>query len=446
MKIPDIIEKIEHNQKLISEYGIFDNALLNRINYKLRLDWNYYSNRIEGGTLTKAETRSVMVGNIDIQGKPLKDVMEMNGHNKVVLEVLKMSKGDIRISEKRIKDIHKAIMQEDNPELLKEVGNWKSEPNEIINYKGEKILFTMPDEVQEKVHTLLNTTNAELDKYFKINKGLHPLQIAAQFHIDFIGIHPFYDGNGRTTRILTNILLMACGYPAIIVKDSHKKQYYQILADIQVYGGNNDLFYEFIGERILESQDLILKAINGEDIDDEDDLDKKIKLLETELSNLDSDNDVKEKFSQKVFFNIYDTWFTQLFSELLPIIMKFNPFFNGSNHSIDIPYGFGYKNFVSGDSEIILNEFKKDSKANLDTNFRTDNFYLSVNTFYGNFIKGGINTFGCNYGVYIRILKDISYKVSIDEFNDDGNKQVVMYEKLLHQPLTKEEIKKINFS
>jgi len=129
MKYPEILQAIEANQKAIAAFGKFDKEVLDKINYKLRLDWNYYSNRMEGGTLTREETRSVMVGNIDVQGKPLKDVFEMNGHDKVVLEVLKMSTTELSLSERRIKEIHLSIMHEENPENAKLIVNWKIDAN-----------------------------------------------------------------------------------------------------------------------------------------------------------------------------------------------------------------------------------------------------------------------------------------------------------------------------
>jgi Fic family protein len=284
-KLNEILKKVDENQAKIAEYGKFDDSILNKIHYKLRLDWNYYSNRMEGGTLTRKETRSVMVGNIEVNGKPFRDVAEMAGHDKIVLEVLKMSKGELSISEKRIKEIHFAIMYEEDAKKAQKIGKWKTEPNEIIGYKNEKIAFTSPLEVAEKVHQLIDQTNAELDK-FKVGKNtIHPIEIAASFHVDFVSIHPFYDGNGRTSRILTNIILIACGYPAIIIKDEHKKPYHQLLGDIQAYGGNVDLFYEFIGERVLDTQKLIIDALEGKEIEEADDLDKEIELFKAELGD-----------------------------------------------------------------------------------------------------------------------------------------------------------------
>jgi len=278
MKLQQILQEIEDNQSKIAEYGKFDDRVLKKINYKLRLDWNYYSNRMEGGTLTREETRSVMVGNIDVNGKPYKDIAEMKGHDSEVNDVLKMSKGELTLAEKRIKAIHKTIMYEEIEERRNLIGEWKKTNNEIINYKGEKIVFTEPSEVPEQVHKLLDRTNVELEHYRNGKSKLHPVEIAAQFHIDFISIHPFYDGNGRTTRILTNILLIACGYPVIVIKDNHKEAYYRLLADIQLYEGKPDLFYAFIGERVLDTQRLILDALEGKEIDEPDDIDKEIKM------------------------------------------------------------------------------------------------------------------------------------------------------------------------
>src|SRR5690554_3493545 len=126
MKLIQILERLREVKSEIDELGKLPKEVLQKINYKFRLDWNYYSNRMEGGTLTREETRSVMVGNITVDGKPMTDVMEMNGHDLVVREILKMGSGEVRISEKRIKDIHKAILQEtEDVDRNRQIGNWK---------------------------------------------------------------------------------------------------------------------------------------------------------------------------------------------------------------------------------------------------------------------------------------------------------------------------------
>src|SRR5690606_8485123 len=133
-KFTPYLETIEKKQAEINGHGNLEDNVLNRINYKLRLDWNYYSNRMEGGTLTRPETKQVMAG-VSVAAKPLNDVKEMSGHDKAVQEILHISKGNLRISERRMKDFHRLIMSEDDKAKAALIGEWKKENNEVINHK-----------------------------------------------------------------------------------------------------------------------------------------------------------------------------------------------------------------------------------------------------------------------------------------------------------------------
>lgn len=405
-----LLERIEKKQQTISQHGKFDDALLKKINYKLRLDWNYYSNRIEGGTLTKAETRSVMVGNIDVKGKPLRDIMEMSGHDKLVIDVLKLSKGELTLAEKRIKDIHRAIMYEEdiNKQTL-QVGQWKNEDNEIINYKNEKISFTNWREVPEAVHKLLDKTNAQLEQYHKGKSQLHAVEIAAQFHIDFITIHPFYDGNGRTTRILTNIILMACGYPAVIIKDQHKKSYYQLLGDIQAYGGNPNLFYDFLAERVLDTQALVLDAIAGKDIDELDDIDKEILLFKQELSDRQTIGNIKK--NNALIAELYLNNFKLLFDSILEKHKELNELFSENFYARQI--NNSYPSNYSSERDYIEDEFKillssEPQKSSFHKQTDINNIGLSIH--HKGFLKDGMNVFESHFQLYIK-FDDFQYHI-----------------------------------
>lgn len=117
-----LLRKREQLQLQIAAHEKLSEEVLKRVNYKFRLDWNFYSNSMEGNTLTEKETRSVMINNITLEGKPLKDVLQMKGHDEVISEILKIGKSEIRLLEKQIKEIHKAIMREDDPEQQKKIG------------------------------------------------------------------------------------------------------------------------------------------------------------------------------------------------------------------------------------------------------------------------------------------------------------------------------------
>lgn len=277
-------KQVDGLKQKINAHGELSAEVKKKINYKFRLDWNYYSNSMEGNTLTMDETRSVMVGNLTVGGKPIKDVLEIKGHDEVIADILKIGKGELRLSEKRIKEIHKGIMYEDDKEKEKKIGIWKTDPNYVINYKGEKFEFVAPADVPERMHDLLNKTNAAIDAIQQNKKDApHPLDIALQFHLDYVIIHPFYDGNGRTARILTNLLLISFGYPPFWVKTNERSIYNQYIGDIQGYGGNPNLFFESAADMIMRSQNLVLDAIEGKEIAELDDLDKELALLKAQL-------------------------------------------------------------------------------------------------------------------------------------------------------------------
>ncbi len=256
------LEKIETLRREIESRGKLPDEVLRKIEYQFRLECNFHSNRIEGGTLTKPETRSVMVGNITVDGKPLKDIREMKGHDEVMLQILRVGEGKMRLSPARIKEIHRSIIVEEDPEKQKDVGNWKSANNEIINARLEKFSFTPFDEVPEKMQHLLNWLNAGLDKiHFKKRNAPHPVLLAFEFHLRFLTIHPFMDGNGRTARLLTNLVLISCGYPVFWVSEgSEKEAYNRYLTDIQSYGGEADLFFEFLAGLVVRSLEIVLEA------------------------------------------------------------------------------------------------------------------------------------------------------------------------------------------
>ena len=284
MSYTDKLKQIDSLQEKIISHGEFSSELKKKINYKFRLDWNYYSNSMEGNTLTMDETRSVMVGNLTVGGKPIKDVLEMKGHDEVISEILKIGKGELRLSEARIREIHNGIMHEEDESKRKKIGAWKTEPNYIINYKGERFDFALPAEVPARMHDLLNKANAGIDAIINKKKDApHPVDVALQFHLDYVSIHPFYDGNGRTARIFTNLILISFGYPPFWVRTNERTIYNQYIGDIQSYGGKPDLFCEYAADMILRSQQLVLDAIEGKDISEPDDLDKELALLKAEL-------------------------------------------------------------------------------------------------------------------------------------------------------------------
>lgn len=271
MTYTDKLRNIDEILADINQLGPVPVAVLNKINYKLRLEWNYTSNSMEGNTLTKRETRTVMVGIIDVNNKPIKDVIEIRNHDKVISTIMKIGKGELNLSESRIKEIHKGIMYEEDPEKQKQIGQWKTTDNYMINYENERYDFVPHAEVSEQMHRLMNWVNTEKEKIQRLKKdALHPLTLAFKFHIDYLTIHPFYDGNGRTARILTNLILVSYGYPPLYINEPEKNNYYRYLTDIQSSGGEPDLFYEFMAGLALRSVQITRDIIEGNEVEDDE--------------------------------------------------------------------------------------------------------------------------------------------------------------------------------
>lgn len=280
MALKDLLQTIDALQQRIIEAGPLSPEAKRKLDYRFRLDWNYHSNVMEGSSLTQQETRSIMLGNITVSGKPIKDVLEMQGHDEVVTKLLGMARGELNLSEARIKEVHKAIVREDLPEKQAQVGHWKTDPNCLTNYKGEQIDFTPPAEVPEAMHQLLDRTKADIEKIERKAKDApHPALVAFAFHRDYVTIHPFHDGNGRTARIFSNLLLMRFGYAPVIIRVDEKDSYNRYLAEVQVYDAPTDLFDSFMAERLIRAQELVIDAIGGRDLEDTDDLAKRAELL-----------------------------------------------------------------------------------------------------------------------------------------------------------------------
>lgn len=184
---------------------------LQRLREEFLIEYTYNSNAIEGNTLTLQETALVLEG-VTIDKKPLKDHLEAVGHRDAFLYVLELVRNKTPISEFVIKQIHTLVLM-DRPE---DRGVYRRIPVRIMGAFHEP---TDPVLVPEQMEKLV--------KDFAANKKIHPIEKAALFHLLFEGIHPFVDGNGRTGRLILNLMLMQSGYPPVNVKYSDRKRYYE---------------------------------------------------------------------------------------------------------------------------------------------------------------------------------------------------------------------------
>lgn len=182
---------------------------MRKLQEEFLVEFTYNSNAIEGNTLTLRETAMVLEG-LTIDQKPLEDHLEAVGHRDAFLYVEQLLSEKVILDEKVIKDIHSLVLM-DRPE---DKGVYRRIPVKIMGAFHEP---PQPYLVPIQMESLLAEQK---------NSKRHEIENAALFHLDFEGIHPFIDGNGRTGRLILNLMLMQCGYPPINVKFADRKRYY----------------------------------------------------------------------------------------------------------------------------------------------------------------------------------------------------------------------------
>lgn len=207
-------------------------ALVNQ----LRDLWTHTSTALEGNTLTLGETKFVIEEGLTVSGKPLKDHQEVIGHARAIDLIYRLLGKPL--TDQDLFDLHKAVQTEQTSDIYKPMGGWKVEPNGTYavnaNNKQVFIEYAAPDEVPSLMAEWLNELNSACQKNLS-NKDC--TEVYAKLHIGFVHIHPFWDGNGRLARLLSNIPLLCAGLPPIVISQSLRQQYINTLANYQLTVG-----------------------------------------------------------------------------------------------------------------------------------------------------------------------------------------------------------------
>ena len=207
-----------------------------RLNEEFIVEYTYNSNAIEGNTLTLRETVLVLRG-LTIDQKPLKDHMEAVGHKEAFDFVSELVKDNVPISESIIKQIHYLVLADKKEDR----GVYRRVPVHIMGAQHEPV---QPYLIELKIEQLLRDFAASTE---------HIVTKLALFHIEFEGIHPFIDGNGRTGRLLVNLELMKAGFLPIDIKFTDRIAYYNAFDEYHVkhnLSAMENLFAGYINARL----------------------------------------------------------------------------------------------------------------------------------------------------------------------------------------------------
>ena len=192
---------------------------LKKIQDALDIEYTYESNRIEGNTLTLQETALIVNEGVTISGKSMREHLEAINHTEAISYIKDIAKQDIEISERTIKEIHALILHGID---RGNAGRYRTVP---VMISGSTHMPPQPYLIEKQMEDfILRFKQMEKEK-------VHPVLIAAYLHDELVRIHPFIDGNGRTSRLLMNLYLLRHGYVIITLKGSNdaKVNYYKAL-------------------------------------------------------------------------------------------------------------------------------------------------------------------------------------------------------------------------
>jgi Fic family protein len=302
---------------------------------KLKLWWNYNSNAIEGNRYTLGETEIAIMHGLTAQAKPLKDYLDIEGHQEAVHYLSEVVRQQEILTEASIRKLHELLLVKpyevdaETPDgkpsrKLIQPGRYKTEPNHVRTRTGEIHYYASPMETPALMQDLVTWYRTEL------NGAKHPIEVAASFHHRFTAIHPFDDGNGRLGRILMNLLLMQRGYPPAVIQVSQRDDY--LLALQAADNGNLDPIIEILANAVIVSLDVYTRAARGERIHDLQDLTHEIALFKQSLRHIPEPMVLTSELQRSFFRQSIDPLFSQTVAVLLQLRDMFRESFMVANY------------------------------------------------------------------------------------------------------------------
>ena len=245
--LESILTKINQRQ---SELNILRQNLDNAtIKEALKVEFLYESNRIEGNTLTLRETQLVINEGMTISGKSMREHLEAINHKEAILFVEDLVTQKMELSEYVLKQIHGIVLYGIDRE---NAGVYRKLPVAIA---GSKHLPPQP--------YLLQDLMEDYFRFYELHRNdLHPVILAAEMHERLVSIHPFIDRNGRTSRLIMNLILLQHGFPLAIIGGDYESRmaYYDALEKVQTEDDKQS-FILLIAEKVLSGLDRYINIL-----------------------------------------------------------------------------------------------------------------------------------------------------------------------------------------
>jgi hypothetical protein len=296
---------------------------------KLRLEWNYHSNHIEGNTLTYGETELLLLHGRTTGNHSFRDYLEMKAHDAAIEYVRTLAADPGRVlSEGDVRDLNRIALKEpfwkaaetaDGQPTRKQIvpGQYKTTPNNVRLPNGDIFFFASVEDTPMRMAALASWLRQEME-----SPTLHPVAFAAKLHHDFVLIHPFDDGNGRVARLLVNYVLLRTGYLPVVVRSDDKANYLTALhlAD----AGELSALVAYFHQLAEWSLHLGIKAAKGESIEGPTDVEKEVQLF---VRQQKARAEGKDPVSREVLDQVFEASIKPLLEKAEAKLLKLTPLF-----------------------------------------------------------------------------------------------------------------------
>jgi Fic family protein len=225
---------------------------LTNLEHSHDIELTYTSNAIEGNTLTAAETTLVIEQGITVAGKPLRDHLEAIDHYEAIRYVRELARREIPLTEMDVRGLHRLVVLRSHPEIA---GSYADQGRFVLTETGRRA-FPSPAEVPALMGDFAAWLRGAADTP----------ETAFAAHLRLVGIHPFNDGNGRTARLLMNLVLIRGGYPPVAVRPVDRPAYIRALQRHQDGEAGEDfdrLLYERLDAALRETLSALGEALSA---------------------------------------------------------------------------------------------------------------------------------------------------------------------------------------
>lgn len=246
----DKLLKLQAKKQRLDSYKPLQNELIKNLKEWFRIELTYTSNAIEGNTLTRQETAMVVEEGITVKGKSLTEHQEAINHAEAFdyIQTL-VNKRRQELTAKDILDIHSIILNKIDDTNK---GKYRTV---AVRLRGSETILPNPLKVPDLMEEFFTWLQSDISD--------DPVKIAIDAHYKFVIIHPFVDGNGRTARLLMNLLLMQAGYPSAIIRKEDRSEYINSLEKGQTKNDTAD-YDNLMFEAVDRSLDIYLEAVEPE--------------------------------------------------------------------------------------------------------------------------------------------------------------------------------------